>query len=65
MVNLDSLGELNHLDSLAELRLREQGLDVGRNGDVEELQTLGNKSLKGKKSGIDVVKNDCVVKYPQ
>ncbi len=57
--------ELINLDSLAELRLREQGLAIGGYGDGDELQNLGNRSLKGKKSGIDVVKNYSVVTYPQ
>ncbi len=48
LINLDSSQKFNHLDSLVEIRLREQGLALGGDGDGDELQNLGNRFLKVK-----------------
>jgi hypothetical protein len=63
-LSLDSLREINSLDVVAEKRLHSLGLSSGLEQDLQG-EFHGGRSLRGKKSGLDIVKNDCVVRYPQ
>ena len=78
ILSLDALREIRNLDAVAERRLKEHGWsgideDGVGSGEVNEYEAIGSGSignnsslaLKGKKSGLDIVKNDCVVMFPQ
>ena len=61
---LANLREVSHLELLAEKQLRSQGLSsVGgeQTNGGGHFSGLDNKALKGKKSGLDLVRNECIV----
>ncbi len=70
-VSLQTLREVNQLELLAEQHLRAQGLSAGCSvsaaDDYSGTSNAGGLSgqnrsmLKGTKSGLDLVKHDCVV----
>ncbi len=61
-VNLDTLRELSQLELAAEEKLKYQGLreDEGWQSGLYGRQAL---NLKGKRSGLDIVKNYCIVRH--
>ncbi len=64
-MSIDLLREISHLNLLAEQKLKGHGLSGIEDDAVAGTRIGSGLKLKGKRSGLDIVKHDCAVMCTQ